>query len=356
MAQKPRGNSGQRAGGGAPGRGRSNPGSGKTRSNPGSAGGASPVSSGPVGARTGGSKATGGQGSGRSVRTGSGGQGRQSVASARRAKPGSNRTQLIIGAVALVVMVALVVLGLVLNKKATAAPVTDHPISTESTSSVGDGVITVSNGNPKQTIDLFEDGLCPACQLFEQQYGQQINKAVDEGKLTVRFHFLNFLDARSASKDYSTRAAAAMQCVAQAGGTGTTTATSGSATSGAVSSGAVSSGAVSSGGAARSGGKGLFLAFHSAMYAADTQPKEGGSSDLSNAQLAALASKVGAPASAAACITSGSGIAQAKSAAQVATDTLIKANGNGGYGTPSGMKDGALLNINETSWLTNLLG
>lgn len=252
--------------------------------------------------------------------------GRESVASARQSSPESNRTQMIIGIVAIVLIAIVIVVGLVLNKQGTAAPVTDHPRSTNSTASVDSGVVTVTvtGGRSTPTIDLFEDGICPKCQDFEAQYGQQVMKAVDEGKLTVRYHFLNFLNANSPSKDYSTRAGAAFQCVAAV--------------------------------PPASAPKGLFLNFHTMMFAAGTQPAEGGGSDLSNEQIAQIASKAGAPASAAACITSGAQIPASKAGADAAKAVLAKAVGGDGWGTPTAMKDGALLGINDTDWLTKLLG
>jgi protein-disulfide isomerase len=223
-----------------------------------------------------------------------------------------------------VVIAVVLAVGLILNKVNGAAPVTDHPKSTNSTASVSDGVITVTGGTPKVTVDLFEDGICPACRDFEAQYGQQIMKAVDEGKLTVRYHFLNFLNPNSPSKDYSTRAAAAFECVAAV--------------------------------PAAAAPEGLFMNFHTTMFSAGTQPAEGGTTDLSNQQIAEIAVKAGAPASAATCITSGVNIPQAKTTAAASQAILHKAVNGDGWGTPTGMKDGALLSLNDTSWLSNLLG
>ncbi len=252
--------------------------------------------------------------------------GRQSVASARQTKPNSNRTQLIIGAIAVAVIAIIVIVGLVLNKKQNASPVTDHPKSVSSTSTVKDGIITVT-GPPTttgvDTIDLYEDGICPACQAFEGQFGQQIMKAVDEGKLTVRYHFLNFLNAKSASKDYSTRAAAAFQCVASV--------------------------------PAAEAPKGLFLNFHTTMFTSGTQPAEDGNADLSNADIAALALKAGAPQSAATCITTGANITQAETTAKSSSAALAALAPNGAYGTPSATRNGQLLDLNNASWLTNVL-
>lgn len=250
---------------------------------------------------------------------------RQSVAAARQTSASSNRTQLRIGAVATLLIIGVVVFGLVMNKQQNASPVTDHPKSLSSISGVDDGIVTVSGSGPPSTliIDLYEDGICPACQTFESQYGQQIMKAVDEDKLTVRYHFLNFLNPGSASKDYSTRAAAAFECV----------------------------GAVPVGQAP----KGLFLNFHTVMFSSGVQPAENGDADLSNADLARLAVEAGAPASAATCITSGVNIAQAQTVAKNAAATLTALAPGGVYGTPSATRNGALLNLNSDDWLTRQL-
>ena len=197
--------------------------------------------------------------------------GRQSVAAARRSSNGNNRTQLIIGAIAVVVIIAIIIFGLVLNKKQTAVQGEGYGASTQSVATVAEGVVTVAKpgATPGKTIDVFEDALCPICSEFERQFGQQMNQAIDQGDLAVNYHMLNFLNPRSFSGDYSTRAAAALLCVAQEGGTQ----------------------------------PGLYLDYHSALFSTDNQPAEGGSADLTNEQLAELATTTGAPASAASCIT-----------------------------------------------------
>ncbi|MET3804183.1 protein-disulfide isomerase [Nakamurella sp. UYEF19] len=231
-----------------------------------------------------------------------------------------------IGIVAVTLIAVVVIIGLVLNKKANASPVTDHPTSVNSTSSAAGGIVTVNGGGgspPALVLDLYEDGLCPACQAFEAQYGQQIMKAVDEGKLTVHYHFLNFLNKASSSGDYSTRAAAALQCVAATPAAAST---------------------------------GLFLNFHKTMFTSGIQPAENGSADLSNVQIADIATKAGAPASAATCIKSGANIEQAKTTAEAGLASLTKATPAGqAVATPAVVRDGALLNLNTTDWLTNLL-
>jgi protein-disulfide isomerase len=258
-----------------------------------------------------------------SARTASG---RQSVASAREMSPSANRTQMIIGGIAVVLIAVIVVIGLVWNKKQNASPVTDHPVSTNSTASLDNGVVVVTGigATPAVTIDLYEDGLCPNCQTFEGQYGQQVMKGVDEGKLAVRYHFLNFLNPNSASKTYSTRAAAAFECIAAV--------------------------------PADQAPKGLFLNFHTTMFSTAVQPAEQAAGDLSNAQIADLAVKAGAPQSAAACISTGANVAPAEAAAKASTAQLTALVPNGVYYTPSATQGSTLLDLNSTDWLTKLIG
>ena len=58
--------------------------------------------------------------------------GRQSVAAARKSTGGSNRTQLIIGGIAVLVIGAIIVFGLVLNKQQTAVQAEGYGASTQS--------------------------------------------------------------------------------------------------------------------------------------------------------------------------------------------------------------------------------
>ncbi|MDQ2846748.1 MAG: thioredoxin domain-containing protein [Actinomycetota bacterium] len=245
--------------------------------------------------------------------------GRQSVAAARRNSSNSNRTQLIIGGIAVVVIAAIVVLGLVLNKKNNAVQGAGYGSSTASTAKVSGGVISVGNNNPAKSIDVYEDFLCPICGEFESQYGQQIAQFADQGKLQVNIHMINFLDSHSASKDYSSRAAAALLAVATEAGDK----------------------------------PGLVLKFHSALYASGTQPTEGGSTDLTNAQLAALAIKDGAPASVGTAITSGKYLEQVKTNATTFEAQMQRATGT--VGTPTVLNGGKPVSINDVNWLSNIV-
>ncbi|RRR99122.1 DsbA family protein [Glycomyces terrestris] len=73
---------------------------------------------------------------------------------------------------------------------------------------VGDGPVEV---------DLFIDYMCPACNQFESAYAASIQSWVDQGSVTVNYHPITILDRLSAGTQYSTRAAAAAVCAADAG-------------------------------------------------------------------------------------------------------------------------------------------
>ena len=248
---------------------------------------------------------------------------RQSVAAARKSSNGSNRTQLIIGAIAIAVILVIVVVGVVITQQQSQVQGDGYGPSTQSVATASpDGVVLVAkqDSTPKVTIDVFEDALCPVCAAFETQFGQQIGQELDAGNLAVNYHMLNFLNSKSFSGDYSTRAAAALLCVAQESGSQ----------------------------------PGLYMAFHSALFATDKQPAESGTEDLTNEQLAELAGSVGAPAAATACISSGQNVDAAVASAKTSSATLSAATG-GQIATPTVVVNGAPVQQLTTDWLTKLL-
>ncbi|HET8591671.1 MAG TPA: thioredoxin domain-containing protein [Nakamurella sp.] len=247
---------------------------------------------------------------------------RQSIAAARRSS--GDRTQLIIGGVAVVVIIAIIAVGLVLYNKNSAVPESGYGVSTASTASVDDsGIITVSNGSPDLVLDIYEDGLCPVCGHFEGQFGEQISKAIDQGQLTVRYHMVDFLNSRSHSGDYSTRAYAALMAVAKGDGEK----------------------------------PGVFMQFHSALFDSKNQPVENGSSDLSNAQLASLAGANGASKTTQEQVSGGAEVQAASADAQSNLQKLsaVAAKSGQNPGTPTVVKDGTPVQINDVDWLTKLL-
>jgi protein-disulfide isomerase len=66
-------------------------------------------------------------------------------------------------------------------------------------------------GKPVKVL-LYIDFICPVCKNFEAQYNQTLTSLRNEGKITVEYRPLGFLDSRSTT-NYSSRAANAAACV-----------------------------------------------------------------------------------------------------------------------------------------------
>ncbi|WP_255450340.1 thioredoxin domain-containing protein [Skermania sp. ID1734] len=222
----------------------------------------------------------------------------------------------ILGGIAIAIIAAIVIGGVIWQNNRTKTP--DSGYGTVQNSDVkvqlqANGVMRLGLPNAAKTIDVWEDPLCPICGQFEKQYGQSIAKAIDDGKVAVQYHMVNFLNAGSHSGDYSTRADAALQCVA-ADGNGV-----------------------------------LYSSFHTKLF--ENQPAERGSSDLSNQQLADLAKDAGASDQVQQCISSGSKVSAAAADAQTALQELAA---RGGKGTPSVYNGQTAVNISDPDWLSQL--
>lgn len=232
------------------------------------------------------------------------------------ARPGNSRRGTYLAA-AVVVLVAVVVIGGVFYQHSRTTPVSaGSGAATTAPVSAANGAVRVGAAGAPVTLDVYEDFLCPICAQFDAVYGQQLAQALDQGKIAINYHLLDFLDSRSASGDYSRRAAGAALCVAEAG--------NGSA----------------------------FPAFHTAMFATTKQPKENSGSDLSNGQLAKVAAEAGGPAAAQQCISSGAQTAATTTAAQTGQATLA-ATGNP-VATPTLLHGTTNIDINDRNWLTSL--
>jgi len=108
------------------------------------------------------------------------------------------------------VVVVLIVVVMAMNNKATdpGTPPTGAGID-QST-----GAVIVGDG--EQTLDTYIDFMCPICNSFEQTYGEEILDLVEAGTITLNIHPIAILDRYSQNTEYSTRAANAMYCVAEA--------------------------------------------------------------------------------------------------------------------------------------------
>jgi len=108
---------------------------------------------------------------------------------------------------------------------------------------------------PKVTLSMYEDFLCPACGMFERQFGPTINKLIDAGAVAADYHMVAILD--KAGNGYSSRAGGAAYCIADES-------------------------------------IDAFRRFHSALYTPGIQPEEGGGVYPDNARIIELARQAGA--------------------------------------------------------------
>lgn len=133
-----------------------------------------------------------------------------------KALSSSSNKGMIITVLALLVVAALVLAGVVwyAKKDSGTGSVTLGQAADPDIELTDKGVVAI--GDPAApTIEVYEDFMCPGCGSFESTWGPKIAEAVNGGKLRTEYHMLNFLDRQSASGEYSTRALAAVQCVAQ---------------------------------------------------------------------------------------------------------------------------------------------
>ncbi|MQY24196.1 Serine/threonine-protein kinase PknE [Nocardia sp. RB20] len=232
----------------------------------------------------------------------------------------SSRTAYLLGGVAVVVIA--IVVAYVMHSSSSSSPkvqadgygaVHDTAVSALLDS---DGAIVLGKTNPTKTIDVYEDPLCPQCGSLEHYYGQQIAKEIDAGKLAVRYRLVNFLDPKSGTKDYSTRAIAAGDCVASAGDGP------------------------------------MFSKFHLALFTTKQPAEEGGS--LSNEQLAAIAKDAGASQDVQQCITSGDRLDEARDHATSATSALTSAIKQ--VQTPTVLDGDKNVDTGDSTWVTKLAG
>jgi protein-disulfide isomerase len=208
-----------------------------------------------------------------------------------------------------VVVVAVVIGGVVLYMRNSSSGAAVAPTYT---ATAAGAVVTAGTGG-KAVIDVYEDFLCPNCEIFEKAYGNEIVSALNEGKLTVRYHSIAILDSRSTPPGYSTRAANAALCAVPAG---------------------------------------IYPTYHQKLFT--SQPSEG-SAGLTDAQLAQFGTELGAKGDFAACVTG------AKNAAAVTAETkkaiadpALQTGGQ--FGTPTVVANGAMVDLNNTGWLKAIIG
>ena len=236
-------------------------------------------------------------------------------------EPTSNRFTYILGGIAVVVIGVLVIGGVLWSTRSSDSRNEGYGTVQNAAVQVtieDDGAILLGRPDAATTIDLYEDAMCPYCAELEHKHSQEIAQAIDEGDLAVRYRMLAFLDRASSSGDYSTRAVAASQCIAD------------------------------------SGDARAFSAFHGALLSPDNQPAEGGNGDIDNAGLAQMARDAGASDDAAQCITDGARMKQAAADAEAGRQMLAA---TGAAGTPAVVHNGTVVDaLGNENWVAELAG
>ena len=217
------------------------------------------------------------------------------------------------------IAVAVVVLGGVIwmaQRGGEANPITFGETQDELIEITDTGVMVVGQADAP-TIQIWEDFNCPACGTFEVQNGVPIAEAVQAGDLRVEYHNLDFQNPGSTSGEYSTRAIAAIQCVAA---------------------------------------KDSLSAYFDVKNSFYANQPAGGAGDLSARELANLAESAGANADTVECIgnveTNG-GMDKAADTAQNAQRSIREATGQ--VSTPTVVFEGEQVEISNPAWLSEII-
>ncbi|WP_236566828.1 DsbA family protein [Nocardia sp. CY41] len=136
-----------------------------------------------------------------------------------------NRKILIQVAVAavLVALIAAIGIGIAVKKARNDDPGPTPAITATGTANAGgvpgsltdNGAVRIGKPDAKVTVRVVADLQCPACKAFEAANGQVLEDAVANGTAVVEYNIIAFLDKASTTR-YSTRAANAAYCVAEA--------------------------------------------------------------------------------------------------------------------------------------------
>jgi protein-disulfide isomerase len=125
------------------------------------------------------------------------------------------RRQLVIGGVIAAVLAAIVGVGFIIQSQrdTTGQVANDVP---SGLSPDGYGVLVGDDNAPVEAV-IFEDFQCPACKILEDATSDQLNQAIDDGKIQVEYRPIAFLD-RASTTNYSSRALNAAMVVLDTAG------------------------------------------------------------------------------------------------------------------------------------------
>ncbi|MBS4103939.1 thioredoxin domain-containing protein [Tsukamurella paurometabola] len=231
----------------------------------------------------------------------------------------SNTMTYVLGGIAVLVVIVVVIGGVLLlsKKEGTPADKAQAAIDKATPSFV------LGKADAPTKLTFFEDAYCPACGNMERAYGEQITKAVEDGKLQITFFMLSFLNRQSPSGDYSDRAAGGLLAIAKSS-------------------------------LPEDQKQKAWLGAHTAMYA--NQPEEG-KGDKTNAEIAkvladgAKAKGVELPADVVSAISEGKYATDAATTAGEGSKLLSEVNSTG---TPTVVHNGVKVEV-QGDWLTPLL-
>lgn len=255
---------------------------------------------------------------------------RQSAARAVAAARGrrNDRTWIIVGIVAVIVVAGAVIGGVIFQKNRStpsaqdAIPAQTVAGSTKYPATIERANATVLVGKPtaRVVIDAYEDFLCPICGEFEAANFTGVEQQLEAGTVKVRYHMLNLLDSRSAPPGYSMLAANTALAVATVAPE-------------------------------------KFIDFHYSLY--QKQPQEEGVG-WTQSQLTSLANRLGVTGSVFDGLVANKtydGQIQANLTSAENNQSLWETGSDGskGFGTPTIVANGAPVNWQVTTWLTDLV-
>jgi protein-disulfide isomerase len=123
------------------------------------------------------------------------------------------RRSLIVTTVGVVALALVVLIGyLVQSSRDTTGTTAAAP-----SGAVGGYAVPAGPGSAPVKVVVYEDFICPFCAQFEAASGTALQKDIDQGRVQLQYHVLNFLDDHSTST-YSTRAANALAVVLDSSG------------------------------------------------------------------------------------------------------------------------------------------
>jgi protein-disulfide isomerase len=128
----------------------------------------------------------------------------------RRRREGERRVR-IAGAAAVVLLLLVGGVGVAMQAGRDSAPAGPTPQAV-----TAENGVTIGRADARVVVDLYEDPQCPACRQFEQEIGPSLAEWIQSGSTKVNYHVVSFLD-RASSTHYSSRAANAFYCAADAG-------------------------------------------------------------------------------------------------------------------------------------------